>query len=523
MNEPTRHASFQDYVRLLREQRWLIAIITVVCAAVVLVLSELETPTYQAQASLVFQDESTALDLVGTPASPASSSDQLAALGAQIAAGPSVLGRVKTILHSPLTIAQLTNKVAATAEPASDLVVVSASNHSKARAQALANAVANATVAEEVANLDAKIGPSIADLRQKMRALGNSPSDQVTRNDYFDEILHLQTLGSVAQPAQVSSYALLPTSPVSPKPIRNTAIGLLVGLMLGLIVAFIRDALNRRLRGVERIHEELEMPMLGAVPRALLGTAGPGLATGERKHLPTVADLECFRIMRANFEFLSDASRARTALVTSAMPGEGKSTVAAWLALTTAISGQRTLLLECDLRRPSLAERLGLAAEPGLTEFLNGHVDLSELPQTVEISRVFSSNGDLSARNGQLVDPGSLSCIVAGKLGSQAGELLRLRTFVKALESLSEEYDFVVLDSAPLLPVADTIPLLSLVDSVLLCVRDDQTTQAQARRGSELIARVEHVRSGLVATGIDPSANDEYGYYAYAYSGYEAS
>ena len=236
-----------------------------------------------------------------------------------------------------------------------------------------------------------------------------------------------------------------------------------------------------------------------------------GLAAASRGRMADL-DMDAFRILRANIEFLAAAQDLKVLLVTSCLPEEGKSTVAASLAYASAIAGHRTLLVECDFRRPSLAPRLGLCPRPGLVEFLCDEAHPHEIVHTISTAQP-SANGDIPP-----VDTNLLSCILAGQATANPTEFLGGRRFHDALQEMRSVYDVIVLDSAPLLPVADTLELLPLVDAVLFCVRDRRTTVDQAMATQRILTNLPDRPVGLVITGLAKGRGLEYGYYGQAYT-----
>jgi capsular exopolysaccharide synthesis family protein len=327
----------------------------------------------------------------------------------------------------------------------------------------------------------------------------------------------LRTLSLNATPARLAESASVPQSPASPKPIRNTILGGMFGLLLGIASAFVRDSLDRRLRDSAQIQETLDLPVVGMVRVNALGNAayvanGLGPMTDQ--------DIESFRILRTNLEFLDVDRPIKSVLVTSPLPEEGKSTVAASLAAANAASGKRTLLVECDLRRPSLPQRLSINRSPGLSDYLAGQATAPEILQVVTLSQSEpTSNGNAgSAANGETA-AGKLVVIAAGSHSIRPAELLGSQRFRDFLKQVVAAYDTVVLDTPPLLSVSDTLEIVPLVDSVLLCIRADQTTRDQARAVKDALAHLPERTTGIVVTGLKPGREHDYGYYSYAYYG----
>jgi capsular exopolysaccharide synthesis family protein len=218
----------------------------------------------------------------------------------------------------------------------------------------------------------------------------------------------------------------------------------------------------------------------------------------------TDEELEAFRILRTNADFLSKDRDLKTVAVTSPLAEEGKSTVAAGFAYANALAGRRTLLIECDFRRPVLAERYGLDSTPGLSEYLVGEASPREVLRSIDVE-------------GPIAE--SLPVIPAGERGTLPAEMIASRRFEEFLTQVAKAYELVVLDSPPLLAVGDTLELVPQVDGVLLCIRLGQTTRDGAQQAKEAISRLPERPVGLVATGVPRGGEDDYiGTYA-AYSG----
>jgi len=312
----------------------------------------------------------------------------------------------------------------------------------------------------------------------------------------------------------IAKSALAPSSPDSPKPARNTVLAALLGFVLGLFAAFVRDSLDRRLHSTAEITEHLRLPLLGYVRDGAMGHAGP--LTNGRGRLED-ADLEAFRILRTNLEFLDSERTLRSVIVTSALPEEGKSTVAASLAYASVAAGKSTLLVECDLRRPALAERLGVSGRPGLADYLLGAAEPQEVLQTVPILDNGRSPGNGSGASKER-GVAKLACITAGGPAANPAELLGSERFSKFLSEVTSAYELVVLDTSPLLSVVDTLELVPVVDGVLICVRVSRTTRDQVIAAKTALNRFPPHPAGLVVTGIKSGDEGDYGYYSYSYA-----
>jgi non-specific protein-tyrosine kinase len=503
-----RYATLRDYLRVLRSYRLMIVVLAVLGGGIALFLSLREQSVYQATASVEFKDPTTELALFGISSAPPNQpATQQAAAAARTVTRPGVL---ITAAHQ-LGVKQLNATVSTTVDPTSSLVDIGAQSSDPARAAAVANAVARTAVKNSNAQLRGRFAAASRTLRKQAGHLGKT--DPTTQLFTQGELTRLDSLSKFAQAANLVDRASVPGVPVSPNPTRSAVLGLIGGLLVGLLLAFLRDSLDRRLQSARDLEAHFELPVLGYVRNEAMGRTAYVKNGSNGKASVDQLDLEAFRIMRRNLDFVNPSDDGRLILVTSAFPAEGKTTVSSSLAFSMAIAGKRTLLVEADLRRPVLAARLNLAPTPGLTDYLAGHAEPREILRTVPVAEP-ALNG--AGPNGASAH--SVVLIPAGTPTPHAAELLgseRLKTF---LAEVVESYDAVVIDSSPLLPVADTRELLPHVGVVIICARESQTTREQARATRETLGHLPERPTVMVITGTRPDDGDYAGYaYAYAY------
>jgi capsular exopolysaccharide synthesis family protein len=292
----------------------------------------------------------------------------------------------------------------------------------------------------------------------------------------------------------------------SPHKVRSTLIGGVLGLLLAIAAVFLRDTLDRRLRTGEDVETSFHIPVLARIRSKPLGKIAQIAALSNEDYL---TDVEAFRILRRNLEMLSIDSPPRSIIVTSAAGEEGKTTVAGSLAFAMASAGKRTLLVDCDLRQPTLASRLGVKQSPGMSEFLMGVATPEEIINPIAFDRVASLDGG-----------GSIPLVVipAGTPNPHSAELLSSRAFREFLQQVLEAYDVVVFDSSPLLPVADTLEMLPHVDAVIVCARESKTTRGEAQAVKSALERFPGVLAGIVITGVKPR-HSEYAVYKHGVAG----
>lgn len=503
--EAAQDQILRDVFRLLRRQ-WLIIFLTaLVAVGAAIAYSILKTPEYEATSELQFIDQSEYLPELGigvpfTGTDPA----QRAAQDAERVTSPGVVEAVAERVPTDLSTNELKDSVKTAVNPDNTLVTVTATADSAKLSADLANAFAEETRRSLTKREHDRLERTAQDLEDSVKDEDRS----IATINAESSAARLRSVAQVARPVEIASVADEPGSPVSPQPIRDSIIALFLGLIFGTLLAFLRDSLDRRLKDPHEVQHQLQIPLLGSVQAADLG-AIDFIRNGRQGGSDQA--LEPFRIMRSNVEFLSPDRPIRTLAVTSPLAEEGKSTVAAGLATAAALADKRVLLVECDLRRPVFADRLPIAATPGLTDWALGQAEPLDVLQQITLDR----------RNGRPdeaddVDaPHRLVVISAGAFSPSPAEVLASKRFREFMEQVREVYDLVVLDCAPLLPVGDALEVLRQADAALLCVRLDQTTREQALAAKAALEHLPERPLGLVLTGVRPGREGYYyGYYS---------
>jgi capsular exopolysaccharide synthesis family protein len=281
---------------------------------------------------------------------------------------------------------------------------------------------------------------------------------------------------------------------------QRMVVGLLVGLFLGTAIAFFLEYLDQTIKTAADVERALRLPVLGLIP---LDPRGLRQARdGRRRALALITSTapddpisEAYRVLRTNVTFVSAGQRALQLIcLTSAGPGEGKSTTAANLAITLAQQGSHTLLVDADLRRPLVHRAFNLVQEPGLTDVLIGVAALREAVRPNVIK--------------------GLDVLPAGALPPNPSELLGSVAMQRLLAELRGQYDAVVFDTPPTLAVTDAAVLGSNADAVILVLRAGETDEAAAQRAVEGLRRVRAQVAGSVLNGVEHT-RDRYYYYYY--------
>lgn len=294
------------------------------------------------------------------------------------------------------------------------------------------------------------------------------------------------------------SRAQVPSSPVSPQPARDAAIAFMVGLVLGVTAALLRDYFDDSIRTKEDLEAvTTDLPTLGIIP-AIRGWKDAEAARVESLEKPSSPPSEAYRSMRIALEFIGVDRPLAVVQVTSSTPGEGKSTTAANLAVSLARAGKHVVLVDCDLRRPRAHEFFGLDNTVGLTTVILGTSPLDQALQRVP---------DL---------PG-LFVLTSGPKPPNPAELLSNDVTRSKLEVLARSADYVIIDSPPLLPVADPIVLARYADATLLVIKARHANRRSVKRSIEILEQVEAPLAGVVLNGVGHEATYGYGYgYGYA-------
>ncbi len=285
----------------------------------------------------------------------------------------------------------------------------------------------------------------------------------------------------------VTQEAVAPAAPVSPRPLLNLSVGALGGLLLGAGVVALRENLDTTLKTSEALGEFTALPGLGTIPYDRSAPKQPLVnADGHSKRA------EAFRKLRTNLQFSQVDDRPRIIVVTSSVPGEGKTNTAVNLALSLAEAGISTCLVDGDLRRPCVASTFGMVQDAGLTTVLIGQARIQDVMQQAG---------------------GRLSVLASGAVPPNPTELLASARMEEVLRELSAMYEVVIVDTAPLLPVADTVGLASLSQGALLVVRAGRTSRDQVRIAAQSLERVGVRVLGTVFNMAPVPKGDRYGTY----------
>lgn len=397
----TRYSSLRDYLALLRRRFVIVGAFTAAFTGAAFGLSVSQDPSYSSEAFVQFNDIAqeagitTSLDLPNSSVSPF----VRASSEAEEARSLRTAERVRRRLATDISAESLRSGVSANVGAETIFVQITARWADPEFAADLANAYAEVSISDENKQLVRALDSSIENRKRLAKGTltdnsGNINLDVFNARNQLGELTNLKELvdDGVLKPAEVTREGEVASNPTTPRITRNTVLGFIVGLSLGLLAAFVRDTLDQRIRSTSDAHRSFELPVVGRVGKTAMGWTG-ALPSLNGSGTVTPADIEAFRILRSNLAALNPDRPPRTVLVTSGLPQEGKSTVAASLAAASAAAGQRTLLVDADLRRPVLATRLGLPETPGLAEYLAGTAQPRSILHTVSLPSPARSTG----------------------------------------------------------------------------------------------------------------------------------
>lgn len=285
----------------------------------------------------------------------------------------------------------------------------------------------------------------------------------------------------------------LPISPESPKIVQNIVVGLVLGMLVGVGIALMFNAMDRRVKSQEQIEKLSSAPVVGSIPFRQKEDKESGaehIVPFRVGHSPAA---ESFRRLRTNLEFLNVDNPPRVFVLTSSVAMEGKSETSVNLSLALAEAGSRVLLVEADLRRPRVVHYMSMPDTVGLTNVLSGQASFADVVQETRHEGV-----DL------------LAC---GPLPPNPSELLASETAHRLFSDLRDEYDFVIIDSPPLLPVTDGAILARITDGALVVVRTFRTTTDQLSQAVDNLAKADAKLLGTIAVASKPVKKGSAGYY----------
>jgi succinoglycan biosynthesis transport protein ExoP len=508
----------RDYLKVIRARWYLIALGVLVVVGAALAYSYSQKPTYQGQAEvIVLKQQNGGAILLGSAQDqlPSQPDQSFVLTQAQVIQSPALAERVIASLDLSTSATALLQRVTASTDGQSNIVTIDAFDASATGAAETANAFAEAYVTwsrdsqvESIKAAGDQIEQRLKETQARVDAL-TRPKGGVTAATTSDlriaEALRATLAAKLEQlrinqelatgSASVLASAVVDPNPVSPNHTRDGALGLAIGLLVGLATVFLTEQLDTKIRTPQEAVDLYGAPVIGSIPAESLKKNGTSRLTVV--HRPASSAAEAYRGLRIGLDFINFKHEVKTLLVTSAVPSEGKSTVAANLAVALAQAGKTVVLLGCDFHRPTTGALFDLKGDIGLSEVLSGAHGIGDALQGVP-------------------GIGRLSVVIAGQTPPNPSELLGSSRMEALINNLRETVDWIILDAPPVLATADAASVVRLADGVLIVTRSGVTTREDTRAARDQLANIGARVLGLVVWGMkkDSAAVRVYSGYA---------
>ena len=502
--KPAEQTGFREALDVLWRRRTIVIAVTVLVVAAALAWALTRPVSYQANANVLLASQNLAQALTGTGQQPLSSTEdaRIPLTQVSLASNPDVIrSALAGAGVSQESARQFLGHATVASDPNSDILVFTVKESTADRAERVANAWA-AAFSQYRFRLDtAAIEQALGGLNQQLApSSGGAPISSALRDDLLAKRQQLETLAAL----QTSNARVVRLATEAEKagfgPLKTGVIAVICGLFLAVLLALLRDATDSRVRDAEAVARRLRLPLMGRLP--LLSRAQRARPTLVVKRDPMGGFSQSLRALRAQLELSLDEAGAHSVGITSAVSGEGKTTVAANLAYSVARTGRRVILVDLDLRRPMLHRVFEIAHNRGLVDCL-----LDGLPLDRALIPV-DTGSDVTA---DIMGGGSLRVLPAGILATDPSEFFRSLSFARVMRELHSRADVLILDTAPLLPVGDTVTLSPHIQAMAIVVG---LPGLRPRVVDELSKVVRTLRCPAVgfATNSDPSWTD-FGYH----------
>ncbi len=498
--------TLREYLRPLRIRWWLIIGVTLLLAAVGVVIG-LQTKTrFTATTKLYIETPTTVASILG-------SSDQ---------ASTNYVADQATLMTSALQ-SQRVDKALGYTAPATaaqigitDFIDLTVTAANRVQAVNLANEYARQYRLATSKTDKLQATRELASLRRQYAALTKVERNGATGSQIQSEIEQLETLSSAATGVASVVNPATATETNQHRDIEYGIFGGLAGLIASILLAYMLQGLDPRLRGAVGTGDVYPFSVLCAIPHdGHIDDASTGVATF------AVRSREAFRDLRVALELgdTSDSEDFHVIAVCSAMPGEGKTSVARGLALAYAEIGRNVAIVDLDLRRARLAERLGVPTSPGISDVVVGSVPLEEAKSSIQILSPSSHGRRSKSRDDELASdaPGfgrefAMTVIAPGSRPANAQAVVESHRLPEIIHALREEHDIVIIDTAPIVPVSDALPILRYVDATLIVARSGVTDKRSAKLATTALSRLNGLTvAGVVVNDLDTSEAVGYG------------
>jgi capsular exopolysaccharide synthesis family protein len=505
----------REYLRVIRTRKWSIILVTLLLTGVALFFSFRQVPVYQSTTKVLVEPFSL------NPAQATSTLVDLETEQGLVATQP-VAERAAAALGGNRTPASLLSGLSVEVVPNTQFLLIRYSSTDPAFAAAASGAIATSyieyrrdeqrgRIQTQLTEVTAQLGQARGKLSGVVHTIATAKNPEVkaratTKRDTLVATITLleqqqQQLNAQLQAVeqgggQVVNIAAVPRTPVSPNHIRTGTLAAVLGLVLGTGVAFLRERLDDSIRTRQELERRLDAPVLATVPRI------SGWRKREDPYLITLKDpknpvSESYRTLRTNLQFLATKGELQTLLVTSATAGDGKTATATNLAVAMAQAGKRVVLVSADLRRPRAHRFLEASNELGLSTVLSEGTPIWHAAKNPGIE--------------------NLRIVPSGPVPPNPAELLQSERMAEVIKQLRESADLIIIDTPPVLAVADASILAQHADGTLFVVDADTASRAATTQARDQLENAGARVIGAVFNKYDPSQSGAYPYYYYYY------
>ena len=537
MNDQTQPTfDLRHYLQVLWRRKFLIIAVLIVVPGIVLALSLSQAPSYKATARVMVEAQQPALSVVAPQSGGGSVDTRDLATLADFVANREVATAVQRELGWAASTGDLQAAITTVPNADANIIDVTAKQPTPEKAAALANAFAVQFVAWRHKAQEAAVEAAIAVTDKQLATATPGTADYQALLSQRNQLETVKALSSGG--VTVGEKAVPPSSPASPKPIRNTMLAAGAALLLGIALAFVRDALDVKLHSLDDLQHATSLPIITTIDQLPREFRRNGKLIALEDPRSPVA--ESYRVLRTNLEFMNFNRDLKAVLVTSPLPGQGKSTTIANLAVVLLKSGKRVAVIEGDLRRPTMHSYFSVPNDVGLSSVIAGIVPLDEalrvltlreaapaitVPTRVQQPATTSGQQNtaatmVAARRETLAasDDGrgtalELRLLTSGPLPPNPGEIATSKQLSDVIDQLKREHDYVLVDAPPMLAVGDAAAIAGKVDGVIVMIRVEETTRTQIAEVERFLERVPARALGLVAAGVSKTDRKTYAHY----------
>lgn len=514
-----------EYLRVISGRRSEMITIVLVVLLIVLILSILQKPIYQATAVIEYQELSAASNFLGSINFPYvfNQPERQLSTQADLLSSKPLAEEVIKKLRLDSSAEELLRDVSVSFEEKTNLINVTVEDNNPRRAQIIANTLVQTFLENSKKSSSAEVSKARDEVYFKMKDIQEDillysqianekqgSSGQANENlksqitiatsiytDLAGKYQQLKILEDLSTGGlKLAVPASIPKWPSSPNISRNIILALILGFIGSTTWIFSTEYFDNTVKSTADVEKYFNLPMLGQIPLSKFGESSKSNQPATWRPAlvkPNSFAAEAYRHLRTNIQFLNFEDQARTIVITSPTAGEGKTTVAANLAATLSLTGSNVILLDCDLRHPKIHQTLGVENFIGFSNLL---IKSHRLPEVIQIAN------------------NNLPVITSGPKPPNPSELLGSNRMTELIQTLKEDYDYIIIDTPPVCAVTDAAVLAAKVDAVILISAFNTTTREAAADCRRILDKVNSKILGAVMNKID-AKKGRYGYYSY--------